>query len=47
MIDVYTWPTPNGHKAHIMLEECSLPYQAVAVDIGAGDAVRSGAAQLR
>ena len=22
MIDVYSWPTPNGHKVHIMLEEC-------------------------
>jgi GST-like protein len=24
MIDVYTWATPNGHKVHIMLEECGL-----------------------
>ena len=24
MIDAYTWPTPNGHKVHIMLEECGL-----------------------
>ena len=24
MIDVYSWPTPNGHKVHIMLEECGL-----------------------
>ncbi|HUR89213.1 MAG TPA: glutathione binding-like protein [Ramlibacter sp.] len=37
MIDVYTWPTPNGHKVHIMLEECGLPYNAHAVNIGAGD----------
>jgi len=37
MIDVYTWPTPNGHKVHIMLEECGLPYAVHAVDIGAGD----------
>lgn len=37
MIDVYSWPTPNGHKVHIMLEECGLPYRAHAVDIGAGD----------
>ncbi len=37
MIDVYTWPTPNGHKVHIMLEECGLPYRAIPVDIGAGD----------
>ena len=36
-IDVYTWPTPNGHKIHIMLEECRLPYAAHPVNIGAGD----------
>ncbi len=36
MIEVYSWPTPNGHKVHIMLEECGLPYRAIAVDIGAG-----------
>src|SRR3954465_15212101 len=37
MIDVYTWATPNGHKVHIMLEECALPYKVHAVNIGAGD----------
>ncbi|MFP5412145.1 MAG: glutathione S-transferase N-terminal domain-containing protein [Gammaproteobacteria bacterium] len=37
MIDLYTWPTPNGHKVHIMLEECGLPYAVHAVDIGAGE----------
>ncbi|MDZ7590692.1 MAG: glutathione S-transferase N-terminal domain-containing protein [Rubrivivax sp.] len=37
MIQVYSWATPNGHKVHIMLEECGLPYRAHAVDIGAGD----------
>jgi GST-like protein len=37
MIDVYSWPTPNGHKVHIMLEEIGLPYQVHAIDIGAGD----------
>ncbi|WP_244815776.1 glutathione binding-like protein [Caballeronia sp. Lep1P3] len=37
MIDVYSWPTPNGHKIHIMLEETGLEYRAHAVDIGAGD----------
>ena len=36
-IKVYSWPTPNGHKVHIMLEECGLPYEAIPVDIGAGD----------
>ncbi|MGH6627487.1 MAG: glutathione S-transferase family protein, partial [Burkholderiaceae bacterium] len=28
MIEVFSWPTPNGHKVHIMLEECGLPYKA-------------------
>ena len=37
MIEVYSWPTPNGHKVHIMLEECGLPYRVTGVDIGAGD----------
>ena len=37
MIDLYTWPTPNGHKIHIMLEECKLPYRVHPVNIGAGD----------
>jgi len=37
MIEVYSWATPNGHKVHIMLEECALPYRAHAIDIGAGD----------
>ena len=36
-IDVYSWPTPNGHKVHIMLEECGLPYRAHPVNIGKGD----------
>ena len=37
MIKVYSWATPNGHKVHIMLEECGLPYRAIPVDIGAGE----------
>ena len=41
MIDVYSWPTPNGHKVHIMLEECGLrlgrDWQALPVNIGTGD----------
>lgn len=37
MIDLYTWPTPNGHKVHIMLEECGLPYKVHAINIGEGD----------
>jgi len=37
MIDVHYWPTPNGWKVTIMLEECGLPYRIVPVDIGGGD----------
>ena len=37
MIDVYTWPTPNGHKVHIMLEEIGEPYTVHPINIGAGD----------
>jgi len=36
-IDLYFWPTPNGHKIRIMLEECGLPYRVKPVDIGKGD----------
>ena len=37
MIEVYSWPTPNGHKVHVMLEECGLPYRAIPVNIGTGE----------
>jgi len=37
MIDLYYWPTPNGHKISIMLEECDLPYKTIPVSIGDGD----------
>ncbi|ABI56808.1 glutathione S-transferase N-terminal domain-containing protein [Alkalilimnicola ehrlichii MLHE-1] len=36
MIDLYTWPTPNGQKVHIALEELGLPYRVIPVDITAG-----------
>ena len=36
-IDLYYWPTPNGWKITIMLEECALPYNVVAVNISKGD----------
>ncbi len=36
-IDFYFWPTPNGHKIRIMLEECGLPYRVKPVDITKGD----------
>jgi GST-like protein len=41
VIDVDSWPTPNGHKVHIMLEECGYKLGCVwiahPIDIGAGD----------
>jgi GSH-dependent disulfide-bond oxidoreductase len=42
MIEVYSWATPNGHKVHIMLEECGLAYRVIPVDIGAGDQFEPG-----
>jgi GST-like protein len=37
MINVYSWATPNGHKLHIMLEECGLAYRVIPVNIGTGE----------
>ncbi|MDP6012232.1 MAG: glutathione S-transferase N-terminal domain-containing protein [Alphaproteobacteria bacterium] len=37
MIDLYFWPTPNGWKITIMLEELGLPYKVIPVEIGKGD----------
>jgi GST-like protein len=37
MIDLYTWPTPNGFKVSIALEEMGLDYKVIPIDIGAGD----------
>jgi GST-like protein len=37
MIDLYSWPTPNGHKVHILLEELGLPYRVHGVNIGTGE----------
>ena len=36
-IDLYYWPTPNGWKITIMLEECGLPYAIHPINIGKGD----------
>jgi len=36
-IDLYYWPTPNGWKITIMLEECELPYELRLVNIGRGE----------
>ena len=37
MIELWTWPTPNGHKVHILLEELGVPYKIVPVAIGKGE----------
>lgn len=37
MIEVFSWPTPNGHKIHIALEEMGLNYNVHAIDISKGD----------
>ena len=37
MIDLYYWPTPNGHKITLFLEEAGLPYRIKPVNIGKGD----------
>ena len=42
VIDLYTWPTPNGHKVHIMLEECGLPYNVHADRHRRGRSVQAG-----
>ena len=37
MIDLHFWPTPNGKKVTILLEECRIPYTIKPVNIGRGD----------
>jgi GST-like protein len=37
MIEIWSWPTPNGQKVHIAIEELGLPYTIVPVAIGKGD----------
>ncbi len=41
-IEVHSWPTPNGHKVHIMLEECGLPWRVHPVNIGKGKQFEPG-----
>jgi GST-like protein len=41
MIDLYYWPTPNGHKITLFLEEAKLPYAIKPVNIGKGDQFQS------
>ena len=42
MIDLHYWPTPNGKKVTILLEECGLPYRIVPCSIGHGRSVQGG-----
>ncbi len=37
MIEVYYWPTPNGHKVTMFLEEAGTPYEIKPINIGKGD----------
>jgi GST-like protein len=37
MIDLYYWPTPNGHKITMFLEETSIPYTIMPVNIAKGE----------
>jgi GSH-dependent disulfide-bond oxidoreductase len=40
VIDLYYWPTPNGHKVTLFLEEAGVPYTIIPVNIGAGEQFR-------
>ena len=42
MLDLHYWPTPNGKKVTILLEECGLEYKVVPVNIGRGDQFTPG-----
>jgi len=42
VIDLYYWPTPNGHKITMFLEEAGVPYKIIPVNIGKGDQFKEG-----
>ena len=42
MIDLHTWPTPNGRKVSIMLEELGVEYKSIPVDISKGEQFSQG-----
>ncbi|MBN9429392.1 MAG: glutathione S-transferase N-terminal domain-containing protein [Burkholderiales bacterium] len=46
MIELYYWPTPNGRKVSIMLEECELPYKLIPVNIQTGDQKQADFVQI-
>lgn len=37
MIDLYSWPAPNGHKLHILVEELDIPYRLIPINITKGE----------
>jgi GST-like protein len=41
VIDLYYWPTPNGHKITLFLEETEMPYTIIPVNIGKGEQFRA------
>lgn len=45
-IDLYFWPTPNGWKVSIMLEECGLPYNVIPVNIASGEQFKPSFLQI-
>jgi GST-like protein len=45
-IELHYWPTPNGFKISIMLEECKLPYTMIPVNISAGEQFKPGFLKL-
>ena len=47
MIDLYTAPTPNGHKISIALEELSLPYNVILIDLMSGAQKNAGLSQAQ
>ncbi len=46
MIDLHYWPTPNGHKITMFLEETGLEYRIIPVNIGAGEQFRPAFLQI-
>ncbi len=42
MIELYYWPTANGHKITIFLEEAAIDYKIIPVNIGKGDQFKPG-----
>ena len=46
MIELHYWPTPNGHKITLFLEEAGLPYVIKPVNIGRGEQFDAGVSRI-